>query len=184
MKGYSLRTPEGARAFVKQQCDQARQWFAEFGEVPALVWLLPSVDPNTGQRFPEGTNAALALFPEEQFSGPEDKERFMQKVREMSLKLGAYGTLFLAESWTVRMESEAPYHEWRRRNPTASLGQCPGAKEIVMMSLEHEKAGTVTWQAEISRDATGKGSLGEFVELPIQNISGRFSRLLARHFAD
>jgi hypothetical protein len=109
--------------------------------------------------------------------GREEKDRFLDILRGIAKKCKAVMFLFVTEGWTVAEPNKDRILEWLRRN--GDLSKFPGRGEAVFVSLEHQALGSksVSWLAEITRDAESRGTLKPFTG-GSGNAEGRFIGIL------
>jgi len=169
-----------ALAFAKEMSDRAREIFMQEGTVEPVSFLVMPVNPMTGEPFEDGQQAAICCSPG-QFGipsfDPNSRTLYCDLLRVLAQKTKATAVVMIQEIWIWKADKE------NAQMPHGSLEFVPGRQEAVSMMFEHQQLGvkSMMWLAEITRDKDGKGTLGEFTEMPTPDkAEGRFVGILPR----
>jgi hypothetical protein len=103
----------------------------------------------------------------------ESKNSLSKTFRHAVRACESVGVFFFTETWSLDFESPEEYEVWKDRD----LSEHPRGYETLYLSLEHRAFGTHLWQARITRDATGHGTVGEFEQRDGQ-FEGRMAGFL------
>src|SRR5580704_5344965 len=111
---------------------------------------------------------------------PGDRDRVSALLKQFATECDASGVIFVAEAWTLVTPPDIA-----ERGPEASRAYLaaqargdwsshPDRKEIVQVHLEHHRIGARLWIADITRDARGGATLGDWT-LSKGDMRGRFA---------
>ena len=122
--------------------------FNRFGEHRPMAVLFTTKNPNNGD-----CHKATTMVPVlGDFSEPA-KESFSKLLKVIALAGGASAILFVSEVWMVqnndarsKEEAEELMQKWAGR-----LGEHPDRKELLMMTVEHRRFGSLLFTAPIIR---------------------------------
>jgi hypothetical protein len=145
--------------------DLFRKMFTNKGSLNAVSYLYASRHPETGVY-----GKGLVLVPAIGSFNQRERDVYANMLRVLGRKVSASGIIFASESWGVDPE----YLN------TLGSEEHPHRVEHLYMTLEHHRlTGTLAWFARITRDATGKPSLGEWDEqVWTGRCEGRFVNVL------
>lgn len=158
-----LGTLEGAKQYTESLFDGVYKNFADDGLIRPFVFVLASVDLKTGKPYSDGPQIVM-VGEMGMMQNHETKNRFSEALRTLVEQTKAVGVVTIMESWTLPNCTAQQYAEYTKIvKAGGSIATIQGAIEVVFVTLEHCKAtGPVMYEAKITRDADGKGTLQPF----------------------
>lgn len=182
MSSHALTTFTGARAFADDVQGHLTRQFNNTGHLGCCLILLMTRDPDTGLLLPNSPVATrVAALPAEidsqtgrptalgtdPFCSPAAKSAFSIVIRQLAARSDSVGLLLAYEAWLVTGTPYTPV------DTSIAPSAHPDRQEVVLLTLQHQ-GGSALWQAPILRNIPddGRPSLGAFVELPLQGLTG------------
>lgn len=153
---------EFAHDFAQTIVKGAMMNFTLYGGVHPISFVLAQRDPRTRQVLSYPTVTVLPL-------DLSDKDRAREAQAALIERTDAVAHVFVSEAWTIDTDPAMLYEDLSR-----SLSEHPRRVEAIVVTLEHASGQGTSWEAIITRDAEGRGTLGEAVEKSVLNI-GRMS---------
>jgi hypothetical protein len=187
-----LETAEGAIAFCHWVMAQMRETFLADGEYPSpdgyvlATCEVPSSVPGPGQKITAGqklpeaipvrmplNGAAMELELMARVKGIDVRDVFAQGMQYLAKGTAACGVVVMMEMWYVTSEGVTPPPK-KGRWFDGPVSEQPDRREGLLVTLDHNVAGSRHWFAEIDRNPT---RLGQFVEKPFDRTEGRLTHL-------
>jgi hypothetical protein len=172
VSGDSLWTYDEILMRSKQCRDHIDKKFAEIGKVRPACFLYATFDPKTKK--PMSHMIVVSPPASDDAAG---KELYAGTIQSLAVQHKAVASLFVSETFILKMASEAEAAERRKRGGTISND--PNRIRAIFVSLEHLRGKAACWIAMIT--PTLKPILGAWRQTdPVVASGGRFSSLLPR----
>jgi hypothetical protein len=167
----NLNDAKGAVEFTEAMLGAARKNIERDGHLNPVAFLLANIHPQTGERFEEAQPVVIGGLPMDR------KDELVEGLRDLCRATDASGLILITEAWSLKVSGGQDEQE-AMKGYAGRLSEHPLRREIVHATMEHRKAGTAVWVAEIHRTPDGEFErLGEF-ERAAEEVTGRFAGLL------
>lgn len=169
-------TAEGALVYLERAKKEVRAAFEANGYMSLQAIIIGRRNPNDG--IYSETPLELSTLAEE-IQSHQDKEDFIWLTRDLVDDVDACCCIVVMEAWGTKPPEGVDRDEWFRRYPDFS--KAPNRTEEIMLIFDHIIGKQRLFFAQITRDGSGKPSLGDWVEVEDgTNFGGEFMHIMPR----